>query len=88
MCVCFLGKKLSDLERVTSLKVYNWFANRRKDIKRRANIGNVFFCVRGNIYHRVFLLGVVVFLLQLGLGLGNPGYIQGLWLCLEVTYKW
>lgn len=35
------GKKLSDLERVTSLKVYNWFANRRKEIKRRANIGNV-----------------------------------------------
>ncbi|XP_060129154.1 homeobox-containing protein 1 isoform X6 [Zootoca vivipara] len=33
------GKKLSDLERVTSLKVYNWFANRRKEIKRRANIG-------------------------------------------------
>lgn len=32
------GKKLSDLERVTSLKVYNWFANRRKDLKRRANI--------------------------------------------------
>ncbi|OBS67810.1 hypothetical protein A6R68_03649, partial [Neotoma lepida] len=32
------GKKLSDLERVTSLKVYNWFANRRKEIKRRANI--------------------------------------------------
>ncbi|KAF7647077.1 hypothetical protein LDENG_00177700 [Lucifuga dentata] len=32
------GKKLSDMERVTSLKVYNWFANRRKDIKRRANI--------------------------------------------------
>ncbi|MEQ2164135.1 hypothetical protein GOODEAATRI_003397 [Goodea atripinnis] len=40
-CLCFAGKKLSDLERVTSLKVYNWFANRRKDIKRRANIGNV-----------------------------------------------
>lgn len=39
------GKKLSDLERVTSLKVYNWFANRRKDIKRRANIGNVCLCV-------------------------------------------
>lgn len=38
-----LGKKLSDLERVTSLKVYNWFANRRKEIKRRANIGNVEF---------------------------------------------
>lgn len=37
----FIGKKLSDLERVTSLKVYNWFANRRKEIKRRANIGNV-----------------------------------------------
>uniref|UniRef100_A0A8C7HT80 Homeobox-containing protein 1 n=1 Tax=Oncorhynchus kisutch TaxID=8019 RepID=A0A8C7HT80_ONCKI len=35
------GKKLSDLERVSSLKVYNWFANRRKEIKRRANIGNV-----------------------------------------------
>uniref|UniRef100_A0A4W5PKS9 Homeobox-containing protein 1 n=1 Tax=Hucho hucho TaxID=62062 RepID=A0A4W5PKS9_9TELE len=32
------GKKLSDLERVSSLKVYNWFANRRKEIKRRANI--------------------------------------------------
>ncbi|KAG7268008.1 hypothetical protein CRUP_025882 [Coryphaenoides rupestris] len=32
------GKKLSDLERVTSLKVYNWFANRRKEMKRRANI--------------------------------------------------
>ncbi|XP_050008261.1 homeobox-containing protein 1 isoform X6 [Alexandromys fortis] len=32
------GIKLSDLERVTSLKVYNWFANRRKEIKRRANI--------------------------------------------------
>ncbi|MGH0133454.1 UNVERIFIED_CONTAM: hypothetical protein FKN15_053025 [Acipenser sinensis] len=32
------GKKLSDLERVTSLKVYNWFANRRKEIKRKANI--------------------------------------------------
>ncbi|TTE07141.1 Homeobox-containing protein 1 [Bagarius yarrelli] len=37
------GKKLSDLERVTSLKVYNWFANRRKEIKRRANIGVLFF---------------------------------------------
>lgn len=36
-----LGKKLSDFERVTSLKVYNWFANRRKEIKRRANIGKV-----------------------------------------------
>ncbi|XP_053239735.1 homeobox-containing protein 1 isoform X10 [Podarcis raffonei] len=35
------GKKLSDLERVTSLKVYNWFANRRKEIKRRANIGKL-----------------------------------------------
>lgn len=42
MCIALcLGKKLSDLERVTSLKVYNWFANRRKEIKRRANIGNV-----------------------------------------------
>lgn len=44
VCVCITGKKLSDLERVTSLKVYNWFANRRKDIKRRANIGNVCLC--------------------------------------------
>ncbi|XP_071999931.1 homeobox-containing protein 1 isoform X2 [Engystomops pustulosus] len=35
------GKKLSDLERVTSLKVYNWFANRRKEIKRRANIAAI-----------------------------------------------
>lgn len=39
--IIVIGKKLSDLERVTSLKVYNWFANRRKEIKRRANIGNV-----------------------------------------------
>uniref|UniRef100_A0A3Q4GRZ7 Homeobox containing 1 n=1 Tax=Neolamprologus brichardi TaxID=32507 RepID=A0A3Q4GRZ7_NEOBR len=38
VCVFPPGKKLSDLERVTSLKVYNWFANRRKEIKRRANI--------------------------------------------------
>lgn len=45
LCACVAGKKLSDLERVTSLKVYNWFANRRKDIKRRANIGNVYFSV-------------------------------------------
>nr|XP_020447964.1 homeobox-containing protein 1-like isoform X2 [Monopterus albus] len=35
------GRKLSDMERVTSLKVYNWFANRRKDIKRRANIAAI-----------------------------------------------
>ncbi|XP_031692638.1 homeobox-containing protein 1 isoform X2 [Oncorhynchus kisutch] len=35
------GKKLSDLERVSSLKVYNWFANRRKEIKRRANIATI-----------------------------------------------
>ncbi|XP_050008260.1 homeobox-containing protein 1 isoform X5 [Alexandromys fortis] len=35
------GIKLSDLERVTSLKVYNWFANRRKEIKRRANIAAI-----------------------------------------------
>ncbi|XP_053721206.1 homeobox-containing protein 1-like isoform X2 [Synchiropus splendidus] len=35
------GKKLSDMERVTSLKVYNWFANRRKDLKRRANIAAI-----------------------------------------------
>ncbi|XP_047195412.1 homeobox-containing protein 1-like [Hippoglossus stenolepis] len=42
------GKKLTDLERVTSLKVYNWFANRRKDIKRRANIGNVYLCLCGD----------------------------------------
>lgn len=41
LCLCVAGKKLSDLERVTSLKVYNWFANRRKDLKRRANIGNI-----------------------------------------------
>ncbi|XP_055495186.1 homeobox-containing protein 1a isoform X1 [Leucoraja erinacea] len=32
------GRKLTDSERVTALKVYNWFANRRKEIKRRANI--------------------------------------------------
>lgn len=44
------GKKLSDLERVTSLKVYNWFANRRKEIKRRANIGNVSGWGRGGLW--------------------------------------
>ncbi|XP_051519876.1 homeobox-containing protein 1-like isoform X4 [Myxocyprinus asiaticus] len=32
------GSKLSEFERVTALKVYNWFANRRKEMKRRANI--------------------------------------------------
>ncbi|KAJ8289383.1 hypothetical protein GJAV_G00000660 [Gymnothorax javanicus] len=32
------GCRLSEFERVTALKVYNWFANRRKDMKRRANI--------------------------------------------------
>ncbi|XP_042188855.1 homeobox-containing protein 1 isoform X1 [Callorhinchus milii] len=32
------GKKLTETERVTPLKVYNWFANRRKEIKKRANI--------------------------------------------------
>ncbi|XP_008419616.1 homeobox-containing protein 1 isoform X3 [Poecilia reticulata] len=32
------GCKLSEFERVTALKVYNWFANRRKEMKRRANI--------------------------------------------------
>nr|XP_057934842.1 homeobox-containing protein 1-like isoform X2 [Doryrhamphus excisus] len=35
------GKKLLDFEKVTSLKVYNWFANRRKDLKRRANIATI-----------------------------------------------
>lgn len=40
-CVLFRssGCKLSEFERVTALKVYNWFANRRKEMKRRANIG-------------------------------------------------
>ncbi|XP_061105747.1 homeobox-containing protein 1-like isoform X2 [Conger conger] len=32
------GCRQSEFERVTALKVYNWFANRRKDMKRRANI--------------------------------------------------
>lgn len=36
------GCKLSEFERVTALKVYNWFANRRKEMKRRANIGENF----------------------------------------------
>ncbi|XP_037102490.1 homeobox-containing protein 1-like isoform X2 [Syngnathus acus] len=35
------GKRLLDFEKVTSLKVYNWFANRRKDMKRRANIAAI-----------------------------------------------
>ncbi|CAG05992.1 unnamed protein product [Tetraodon nigroviridis] len=41
-CNCVIQKpgcKLSEFERVTALKVYNWFANRRKEMKRRANIG-------------------------------------------------
>jgi hypothetical protein len=37
--VFLTGCKLSEFERVTALKVYNWFANRRKEMKRRANIG-------------------------------------------------
>ncbi|KAM8840332.1 homeobox-containing protein 1 isoform 1-T1 [Spinachia spinachia] len=40
-CNCVIQKpgcKLSEFERVTALKVYNWFANRRKEMKRRANI--------------------------------------------------
>lgn len=49
LCVCVPGKTLSDLERVTSLKVYNWFANRRKDIKRRANIGKVYLRAAGSV---------------------------------------
>ncbi|XP_058856373.1 homeobox-containing protein 1-like isoform X5 [Acipenser ruthenus] len=32
------GSRLSEFEKVTALKVYNWFANRRKEMKRRANI--------------------------------------------------
>ncbi|XP_031710125.1 homeobox-containing protein 1 isoform X4 [Anarrhichthys ocellatus] len=35
------GCKLSEFERVTALKVYNWFANRRKEMKRRANIAAI-----------------------------------------------
>ena len=37
---CFLGGIiLSELDKVTTVKVYNWFANRRKDDKRRRHIG-------------------------------------------------
>lgn len=39
------GCKLSEFERVTALKVYNWFANRRKEMKRRANIGEGLTCL-------------------------------------------
>ncbi|XP_027143848.1 homeobox-containing protein 1 isoform X2 [Larimichthys crocea] len=35
------GCKLSEFENVTALKVYNWFANRRKEMKRRANIAAI-----------------------------------------------
>uniref|UniRef100_UPI00398E46C3 homeobox-containing protein 1-like isoform X2 n=1 Tax=Pristiophorus japonicus TaxID=55135 RepID=UPI00398E46C3 len=35
------GRKLTESERVTPLKVYNWFANRRKENKRRANIAAI-----------------------------------------------
>jgi len=30
---------LSEIDKVTTVKVYNWFANRRKDDKRRRHIG-------------------------------------------------
>ncbi|XP_029700807.1 homeobox-containing protein 1 isoform X3 [Takifugu rubripes] len=44
-CNCVIQKpagcKLSEFERVTALKVYNWFANRRKEMKRRANIAAI-----------------------------------------------
>ncbi|XP_076804588.1 homeobox-containing protein 1-like isoform X2 [Clavelina lepadiformis] len=35
------GMILSDLDKVTTVKVYNWFANRRKDDKRRRHIEHV-----------------------------------------------
>ena len=37
------GIVLSELDKVTTVKVYNWFANRRKDDKRRKHIGK--YCV-------------------------------------------
>ena len=33
---------LSEMDKVTTVKVYNWFANRRKDDKRRRHIGKLF----------------------------------------------
>lgn len=54
------GCKLSEFERVTALKVYNWFANRRKEMKRRANIGeDVITWISSNVFrfatpHRLF----------------------------------
>ncbi|RXM93574.1 Homeobox-containing protein 1 [Acipenser ruthenus] len=39
--LCAAGSRLSEFEKVTALKVYNWFANRRKEMKRRANIGTL-----------------------------------------------
>ena len=35
----FAGLVMSETEKVTAGKVYNWFANRRKDDKRRRTIG-------------------------------------------------
>lgn len=35
------GIILSDLDKVTTVKVYNWFANRRKDDKRRRHIEHI-----------------------------------------------
>nr|CAB3253321.1 homeobox-containing protein 1 [Phallusia mammillata] len=35
------GGVLSDLDKVTTVKVYNWFANRRKDDKRRRHIEHI-----------------------------------------------
>ena len=32
---------ISELDKVTTVKVYNWFANRRKDDKRRRHIGKL-----------------------------------------------
>lgn len=53
---CFLqaGCRLSEFERVTALKVYNWFANRRKEMKRRANIGEELCWLCGTPAERPF----------------------------------
>lgn len=63
------GCKLSEFERVTALKVYNWFANRRKEMKRRANIGETWQLDKKRLFatslwtiYMHFLCGVYLFL--------------------------
>ena len=50
----FLGRHLGEKERVSSQIVANWFANRRKEIKKMAR--------EGKIYLELFLICIFMFL--------------------------